>query len=83
MLVIMNTKSLSLELRPYLPLFLELILESPVQRDDSIIKHEQVVEELEAETISVSTKIGIEAMSRRFSCGSYCHSANLALQVNK
>ncbi|EEB10863.1 conserved hypothetical protein [Pediculus humanus corporis] len=81
MLVIMNTKSLSLELRPYLPLFLELILESPVQRDDSIIKHEQVVEELEAETISVSTKIGIEAMSRRFSCGSYCHSANLALQV--
>lgn len=77
----MNTESLSKELRPYLLLYLESILESPILRGDKLINYEEVVAQLEADTISVSTKIGIEAVARRFACGSYCHSANLALQV--
>lgn len=82
MLLIMNTESLSKELRPYLLLYLESILESPIQRGDKLIDHEEIVAQLEADTISVSTKIGMESICKRFSCGSYCHSASLALQVN-
>ncbi|KAK6619201.1 hypothetical protein RUM44_003583 [Polyplax serrata] len=81
MLLIMNTESLSKELRPYLLLYLESILESPIQRGDKLIDHEEIVAQLEADTISVSTKIGMESICKRFSCGSYCHSASLALQV--
>lgn len=72
---------MSKDMRPYLPLFLELILESGIKRGEEVLSHEEVVEQLEADTISVATKIGMKGSSRRFSCGSYSDSAVLAIQV--
>ncbi|XP_012262723.1 uncharacterized protein C05D11.1-like [Athalia rosae] len=79
--VIMDTSPVSQELRPYIPLFLEAILECPVMRNDGLfIPYEQVVAELEEDTIATSTRIGFDNPAR-FSCGVYSQSANLMLQI--
>lgn len=80
MFVLLDSSDLPSELRPYLPLLLETMLESPVQRGDELVPYETVVSELEADTLSVSTSIGLEAVSR-FSCGPFGQTAMLALQV--
>lgn len=80
MFVIMDTSEVPQQFRPYIPLLLEAILESPVKRGNQLIPYEQVVAELEADTIATSTRLGFENTSR-FSCGAYSHSANLMLQV--
>lgn len=80
MFVIMDTSEVSRELRPYIPLLLEAILECPVKRGETLIPYEQVVSELEADTIATSTRIGLDNTAR-FSCGTYSHSANFMLQV--
>ena len=77
----MDTFGVPTETRPYIPLLLEALIESPVIRNGKLIPYEKIVEELESDTIAVSTRLGIESGSR-FSCGSYSHKAVLALQVN-
>lgn len=77
----MDTSSITREYRKYIPLLLEVIMESPVKRDGRLIPHEEVVAELEADTIEISTQIGFINGSR-FSCGAYSHTVNLMLQVN-
>jgi len=76
----MDTSSVSREYRKYIPLLLEMIMESPVKRDGRLISYEEVVAELEADTIETSTQIGFNT-SARFSCGAYSHSVYLSLQV--
>ncbi|XP_046735682.1 uncharacterized protein C05D11.1-like [Diprion similis] len=80
MSVIMDSAGIPRELRPYLPLLLEAILESPIKRGDTLIPYEQVVAELEADTIATSIGIGFDGTSR-FSCGAYSHSVNFMLQL--
>lgn len=79
----MDTSSITREYRKYIPLLLEVIMESPVKRDGQLIPYEEVVAELEADTIGTATQIGfISTNVLRFSCGSYSHTVNLMLQVS-
>ena len=80
MYITMNTSSVKRELRPYIPLLLEVITVCPVKRNSQLIPYEEVVTELEADTVSSNTNIGIGKPSK-FSCGSYCYSAYLMLHL--
>ncbi|KAJ9588208.1 hypothetical protein L9F63_018429, partial [Diploptera punctata] len=80
MFVLMDTAEVSREHRPYLPLLLESLLELPVKRGNKIIPYEDVVAQLESDTVTVSTRIGID-VSSRFQCGPYSHTACLMLQL--
>lgn len=63
----MDTTDILLEERPYLPLLLEALFESPIDRNGQIIPYEQVVAELSDDTISSRGNIGL-------SCGKrYCN----------
>lgn len=75
----MDTASITREYRKYIPLLLEVIMESPVTRDGRLIPYEEIVSELEADTIAVDTQIGFN--SARFSCGPYGNSVHLMFQV--
>lgn len=78
---LMDTTDVSPRLRPYLLLLAECLLESPVLREGELVPYEQVVEELEADTVVAVTRIGLESTSR-FQCGPYCQTASLMLQVS-
>ncbi|XP_023238185.1 uncharacterized protein C05D11.1-like [Centruroides sculpturatus] len=59
MWMIMDTASIPLKLRYYLPLFLKLIMELPVERNGKLIPYEEVVTELNADILEKSYIIGI------------------------
>ncbi|CAK9798548.1 Uncharacterized protein C05D11.1 [Anthophora plagiata] len=84
MFVIMNTSNIEKKYKPYIPLLLETIMECPIKRGDKLIPHEEIITELEADTISNDTRLGVDNPSR-FSCGSYSYSAllNLHLEIEK
>lgn len=81
MFAFLDTSSVAFELRPYLPLLLETILESPVQRESKLISHEDVITELNNDTVSNSCHIGTGSKSGRFLCGPFSSTAQLFLQV--
>lgn len=75
-----NTSTIPSELRSYFLLFLDLIVESPIRREDgTLIPYEEVVAALESDTVSLQTTIGLEA-TNQFSCGSYSQTAVLMLK---
>ncbi|XP_015108597.1 uncharacterized protein C05D11.1 [Diachasma alloeum] len=78
--VVMNTSGLAREARRYLPLILEAIGECPIERNGTLIPYEDVVAEIEADTIAVDSRMGFEGVSK-FACGAYSHSVNLMLQI--
>ncbi|CAD6227691.1 GSCOCG00001371001-RA-CDS [Cotesia congregata] len=78
--VVMDTLKVPKEARPYMPLILEAIGECPINREGELVPYEDVVAELEADTIAVSLRMGFESPSR-FTCGAYSHSVNLMLQL--
>ncbi|GLH01355.1 Presequence protease, mitochondrial [Gryllus bimaculatus] len=80
MYVLMDTSCVSREMRPYLPVLLESLLELPIKRGDAVVPYEDVVAELEMDTVAAVTKIGLEGSSR-FQCGPYSHTAALLLQL--
>lgn len=80
MIVTLNTHSVSKELRPYLLMLLDLILESPIRHGDTVIPHEEVVTALEKDTIAMGTRLGLESNSA-FSCGPFSNTASLMIQV--
>ncbi|XP_044726839.1 uncharacterized protein C05D11.1-like [Chrysoperla carnea] len=82
MFLLMDTMELDPHLRNYLPLYLEALLESPIMRGDQIIPYEEVVTQLEADTVGTSTRIGLEETSR-FTCGPFSHTASLMLQLEE
>ncbi|KAG5896524.1 hypothetical protein JTB14_020497 [Gonioctena quinquepunctata] len=77
---LLDTSSLPPELRPYLSLLLESLLELPIERDGKIIPHEEVVAQLNDDTVNSSTSIGIQRNSF-FVCGNYSTTATVILQV--
>ncbi|XP_065331975.1 uncharacterized protein C05D11.1-like [Cloeon dipterum] len=80
MFTLMDTSKISSNLRIYLPLLLESILESPVVRDGVLIPYEAVVAELESDTVISSTAFGL-GVPKRFSCGPFGQTAVLMLQL--
>ncbi|XP_049294284.1 uncharacterized protein C05D11.1-like [Anopheles funestus] len=78
--VTMNTEPLSVELRSYLVLLLELLTESPIRRGDTLIPYEEVVSTLESNTVETMTDLGFSSSSR-FSVGAYSSTATLYMQV--
>lgn len=80
MFVIMNTLDVKKEYKPYIPLLLEIIIECPVMRNSQLIPYEEIVAELEADTIRNDTNIGVSS-APRFSCGLFSYAALLILHV--
>lgn len=60
----MDTTNLLPEQRPYLPILLEALFESPINRGGRIIPHEEVVAELSDDTVTSCGNIGIGAHKR-------------------
>lgn len=81
MFALLDTSSVPIDLRYYLPLLLETILESPIRRDGQLISHEDVITELNNDTISNDSHIGTGSRGGRFSCGPYSNTAVIFLQV--
>ncbi|XP_023020385.2 uncharacterized protein C05D11.1 isoform X1 [Leptinotarsa decemlineata] len=80
MFAVLDTSSIPSELRTYLPLLLESLLELPLERDGQIIPYEAVVAQLNDDTVNSSTSIGLQR-SNFFSCGNYSTTATVILQV--
>uniref|UniRef100_A0A336KC94 CSON007777 protein n=1 Tax=Culicoides sonorensis TaxID=179676 RepID=A0A336KC94_CULSO len=78
----LNTEKVPLELRPYLLLFTELLTESPIMRDGKLIPYEEVVAQLEADTVATGTRIGLEPSSR-FTCGPFSNALSIMIQVEQ
>lgn len=70
------------ELRPYLVLLMELLIESPVRRGNKLIPYEEVVAALESNTVETTIELGFKASSR-FSVGSYGNNVTLHMQVSR
>jgi len=54
----LDTSSIPEDLRPFLVLYLEAIFELPILRDGEVIPHEEIVAQLERETVSYSSTAG-------------------------
>ncbi|KAJ8921035.1 hypothetical protein NQ315_015831 [Exocentrus adspersus] len=78
---LLDTSSVPSELRSYLPLLLESLLELPIERDGKIIPYEDVVAQLNDDTVSSSTSIGLLGGKAMFRCGSYSQTCTVTLQV--
>ncbi|XP_073242896.1 uncharacterized protein C05D11.1-like [Porites lutea] len=81
--VLMDTASIPEELKPYLSLYLEVLFESPVLRENGLVPFEQVVAELAADTLSQESCLGLEG--RRFMPDEFSQLAcvSLKLEVEK
>lgn len=77
--MIIDTASLSKDSRMYLPLYSEIILESPILKEGKLIPYEDVVKQLAADTLSASTSIGVEG--RRFTPGSFASLLVISFKV--
>lgn len=80
MIALMDSSSVDESLRLYLPLLLELLQESPIKREDEIIPYEDVVSQLEADTVSTVFRVGLDSDSR-FQAGPFSSTVSLLLQV--
>lgn len=80
MYTFINTKDLQLELRMYLPIIVELLMESTVICDDIKIHYTEIIAELEKDLIAWSSEIGYSSSSR-FICGTFSSVISLFFQV--
>lgn len=78
--VSLDTQFLDIEERLYLPLLLELAMESPIRVGDDLIPYEDVVMAIESETVSSTISLGLNS-SCRYNCGPYSNYAFLTVQV--
>lgn len=82
LVALMDTSNISMEFRPYLPILLETLLESPIDRNGEIISYEDVIIQLQDDTVSFGKQLGLCGLdSGRFQCGIYAHTASIILQV--
>eukprot|EP00761_Pharyngomonas_kirbyi_P012880 gb/GECH01012907.1/.p1 GENE.gb/GECH01012907.1/~~gb/GECH01012907.1/.p1 ORF type:complete len:1026 (+),score=213.10 gb/GECH01012907.1/:1-3078(+) len=65
----LDTSTLPEHLRPYIELYLESVFESAIERDGKVVPYDEVVRQLQAE--SVSTANGCGMTSRNFVAGSF------------
>eukprot|EP00092_Neocalanus_flemingeri_P035801 GFUD01038981.1.p1 GENE.GFUD01038981.1~~GFUD01038981.1.p1 ORF type:complete len:1002 (+),score=290.69 GFUD01038981.1:52-3057(+) len=76
---VLDTTEIPQKLKPYLPLFVEMILESPVLEGDKEIPYEEVVAKLSEDCLESSFGLGIGG--HRFLPGAFAQSAVLFLQA--
>lgn len=63
----MNTSALPDELRKFLPLFLDLLVNSPVQTEDELLSYEAVVAALDHDLLDCGPNMGLQYRSGTFS----------------
>nr|XP_018913326.1 PREDICTED: uncharacterized protein C05D11.1-like [Bemisia tabaci] len=80
MAILMDSSSLPQELRSYLLILTECLLESPINRDGNMISYEDVVTQLESDTVQTEINVGLERMPR-FTCGPYSETLRLFVQL--
>lgn len=80
MYTFINTKDLSTDLRMYLPIMVDLLMESTVISDGIKIHYTDIIAELEKDIISWNTEIGTSSLSR-FLCGTFSSIISLFFQV--
>lgn len=68
-------------LRPYLPLLTEILMESALEKDGRLIPHEDVIKKLNEDTVSASVGLGLGG--GRLSPGKFSQCAVLSLQVRR
>ncbi|RWS10415.1 uncharacterized protein B4U79_04417 [Dinothrombium tinctorium] len=79
---LLNTSEcLENDLRLYLPLWAEIILESAILRETKLVPYEEVVASLTADTVKSNTKIGLGREASTFNCGVFAQMALISLQV--
>ncbi|XP_071154933.1 uncharacterized protein C05D11.1-like [Mytilus edulis] len=78
---LLDSTELSEEDRYYLPLFCEVIFESPILRNGELIDHEEVIKQLEADTISFSGRVGVGGS--KFLCGTYPQMVQVELKFEE
>jgi len=79
---LLDTSSVPPSLKLFLPLFLEVLFESPVKRNGAIIPHDVVIKELAEDTVSTAATLGVHCEELRFSCAAYAQMAHLFLQMS-
>ncbi|ELU05156.1 hypothetical protein CAPTEDRAFT_140557 [Capitella teleta] len=79
MTVLMDTGSLDAKSRFYLQLYTELILESPLMKNGKLIPHQEVIQQLNADTVHNGASVGLHG--GRFSCGEFSSQVVLTLKV--
>lgn len=77
---LLDTSNVPSNLRIYLPLLLESLLELPVDRNGVVVPYEQIVAELNDDTVCSGTSIGLGS-GGLFTCGSYSQTATISLQA--
>lgn len=80
--VLLDTGKLSSSERLYLPLISELLFESPINRNGTVIPYETIVSELFSDTICYCCSIGISSGST-FSTGTAGNLLDIMMQVEK
>ncbi|XP_063960885.1 uncharacterized protein C05D11.1-like [Lytechinus pictus] len=79
--VLLDTSKLDATLKPYLPLYLELLFESPITRDGAVVSHEDVITQLAADTLATRSSLGIRGS--RFRCGKFSQVASIVIKVEE
>ncbi|XP_033646112.1 uncharacterized protein C05D11.1-like [Asterias rubens] len=77
--VMLDTSSIPAKLKPYLPVFIEILFESPLIRDGVLVSHEDVVTQLAADTLSTESSLGFNG--NRFRCGEFSQVAFIEMKV--
>ena len=77
--LVMNTDPVPKHLKPYLPLLLEMLLESPLSIDGVETPYEEVVAQLSADCLDSRASLGVGGS--RFLPGAFAQSAVLSIQT--
>lgn len=77
---LLDTKYIQPEIRNYLPLFFETLLELPIMKEGQLIPYEKVVAELYNDTVQNSAHLG-STKRGLFKCGSNSTTGVIMLQV--
>ncbi|KAL5012223.1 hypothetical protein ScPMuIL_010774 [Solemya velum] len=78
---LLDSSCLSTDQRLLLPLFCEVMFESPILRDGELVSHEAVISGLEADTLFTATNLGVHG--RKFSCGDFPQIVHITMKVEE
>ena len=77
----MDSSKLRDSYRQYLPLLLDLWLESSVKRDGEIVSYEKIIKQRDADLLSSSATLSLGGYGY-FTCGGFCHVAKIQMEVS-
>mmetsp|Transcript_7633 Transcript_7633/g.28614 ORF Transcript_7633/g.28614 Transcript_7633/m.28614 type:complete len:1066 (-) Transcript_7633:1378-4575(-) len=77
----MDSSELPDELRPYIELYLEVIFGCPIQKDDKLLSHEEVIQMLTEDSVSYSNTCG--SFGGNFVAGEFAQMLNLEMKFEK